>query len=227
LRAWVRNDGGLREISQAEYNRLKGQIRYDFYPFIIMEFHIFADRKRVVLGRRVARNVGAGCRYIVQGEGDERKLGYDPTGGTWFLEHPATDVKETEVQRWDSKKGYASIPRPSEYRTASGDVVLLHRLHIREFLLGVLEGHPDCWRITILQDVPRLARELYPGPHGLLVKGLAEGIIPRYIFFAEVGDYYSGLIVCWFGDDLSNLEEGIAENLLSVDWFRNAVRYPQ
>jgi len=83
VRAWIRDAEGLRAISLEEYKQHKRTIRGRIYPFVIMEFHIQPDRKRVVLGDRQASTAGRGCRYLVAGEGDQAKLISDPTGGFW------------------------------------------------------------------------------------------------------------------------------------------------
>src|SRR5262245_20679107 len=84
VRAWVRDADGLREITIDEYKQHKRKIRGRIYPFVIMAFHISADRQRVVLGHRQASTAGTGCRYIVQGQGEGAKLETDPTSGSWI-----------------------------------------------------------------------------------------------------------------------------------------------
>jgi len=83
VRAWVRDVEGLREIGLDDHKRHRRRIRGRIYPFVIMEFHIYPDRARVALGHRQANTAGAGCRFLVQGEGTEAELEYDPAGGGW------------------------------------------------------------------------------------------------------------------------------------------------
>ena len=131
-----------------------------------------------------------------------------------------------EFPEWDPTKEYSSIARPSEYTTASGHRVNLLSLHIQYFLRGFMAGHPDCWRALVLHRLPAKAKWLFPGPNGLVVKELVEGIIPRYVLLAEFTDYSSGLVVCWFAEDLAGLEWQIVENIGTVDWVKQAVKYP-
>jgi hypothetical protein len=84
VRAWVRDSDGLRQISLNEHKRHKRRIRGRIFPFVMMMFHIQPDRTRVVLGHRQANTAGTGCRYLVQGEGVEAKLEFDPSGGGWI-----------------------------------------------------------------------------------------------------------------------------------------------
>jgi hypothetical protein len=55
---------------------------------------------------------------------------------------------------------------------------------------------------------------------------MVEGIIPRFVLLAEFSDYSSGLVVCWFAEDLAGLEGQIVENIGTVDWVKQAVPYP-
>jgi hypothetical protein len=83
VRAWIRDAEGLREISLQEYKQRKRTIHGRIYPFVLMAFHIQADRQRVVLGSRQASTAGRGSRYLVEGEGEGANLTPDPTGGFW------------------------------------------------------------------------------------------------------------------------------------------------
>jgi hypothetical protein len=74
--------------------------------------------------------------------------------------------------------------------------------------------------------LPARAKWLFPGPNGLVVKEPVEGIIPRYVLLAEFSDYSSGLVVCWFAEDLAGLEGQIVENIGTIDWVKQAVPYP-
>lgn len=121
-------------------------------------------------------------------------------------------MAEQELLRWDPKKQYTSIAQPSKFLTASGHEVILCELHIEYFLLGIMEGHPDCWRAHVLKRVRDQA--------WLVVKEPAEGIIPRYIIRAVVFDYSSQRTVCWFDDELASLEKQLADNIGSIDWAR-------
>ena len=84
VRAWIRDAGGLREITLAEDERLTADIlQYPVFPFILLEFHILPDRQRVAIGHRRAGMGGRGWRYLVRGEGAEAALEDDPSGGFW------------------------------------------------------------------------------------------------------------------------------------------------
>ena len=131
-----------------------------------------------------------------------------------------------EFPEWDPTKEYSSIARESEYATASGHRVLLLSLHIQYFLRGFMAGHPDCWRALVLHRLPAKAKWLFGDSYGLVVKELVEGIIPRYVLLAEFTDYSSGLVVCWFAEDLADLEGQFVENIGTVDWVKHAVRFP-
>jgi hypothetical protein len=126
---------------------------------------------------------------------------------------------------WDPNKEYSSIAHASEYATASGHQVRLDALHIEYFLRGIMAGHPDCWRALVLHRLPAKAKSLFPGPNGFVVKELVEGIIPRYVLLAEFCDCSSGVVVCWFAEDLADLEGRIAENIGTVDWVKYAVPF--
>jgi hypothetical protein len=84
VRAWVRDEGGLRVIALPEHERLTFEIdRYPLYPSILMEFHILPDRRRVELGFREAALSGRGRVYLVRGEGENATLESDPAGWFW------------------------------------------------------------------------------------------------------------------------------------------------
>jgi hypothetical protein len=131
-----------------------------------------------------------------------------------------------EFPEWDPSKEYSSIARPSEYTTASGHRVNLLALHIEYFLRRIMAGHPDCWRALVLHRLPTKAKWLFPDDNGLVVKELVEGIIPRYVLLAEFSDYSSGLVVCWFAEDLADLKGQIVENIGTVDWVKQAAPFP-
>ena len=42
-------------------------------------------------------------------------------------------------------------------------------------------------------------------------------LIPRYVLLAEFSDYSSGLVFCWFAEDLVYLEWQIVDNIGTVD----------
>jgi hypothetical protein len=130
-----------------------------------------------------------------------------------------------DFPEWDPTKEYSSIAHPSEYTTASGHRVKLHSLHIQYFLRGFMAGHPDCWRALVLHRLPANAKRLFTNPHGLVVKELAQGIVPRYVLMGEFNDYPSRLVVCWFADDLADVESQVVENIGTVDWVKHAVSF--
>jgi hypothetical protein len=128
-------------------------------------------------------------------------------------------MTEQDFINWDPEKYYTYVARPSKYRTASGGEVVLCRLDIKYFLLGIMEGHPDCWRADRLNDVRKKG--------WLIAKEPADGTIPRYIIGATVSDYSSERTVCWFDDDLGNLETRIVEHIGSLDWARETADDPK
>jgi len=83
VRAWVRDEDGLREVTPDEYGRHKRRIRGRIYPFVLVSFHIHPDRQRVVFGVRQASTAGIGGQYLVRGEGETGELEADPEGGFW------------------------------------------------------------------------------------------------------------------------------------------------
>jgi hypothetical protein len=85
VRAWVRDESGLREIALEEDAQLTFELeQYSIYPFILVMFHILPDRRRVVFGFMQGSRGGAGWRDLVQGEGEEATLDSDPSGGLWM-----------------------------------------------------------------------------------------------------------------------------------------------
>jgi hypothetical protein len=106
------------------------------------------------------------------------------------------------------------IAQPTEYSTASGHKVILCKLRIQYFLEGISEGHPQCWRDSVINHVRQQSNILKEPP---------EKVIPRYIFLGDFYDFSSRLIVCWFGDNLTGIEEQITENLATIDWEKRAV----
>jgi hypothetical protein len=83
LTAWVRDESGLNQINLLQYLRHRSKIRGRIYPFVVVSFHILPHLQRVVLGHREADTAGAGCRYTIEGTGNQAMLKYDPTGGGW------------------------------------------------------------------------------------------------------------------------------------------------
>lgn len=86
VRAWVRNDDGLKEISLDQYEQHSKRISGPLFPFIFIRFHISSNRKHVVYNENEASRSGSGCRYIVDGEGASAKLLVDETAGMWISE---------------------------------------------------------------------------------------------------------------------------------------------
>ena len=85
LRAWQRDTDGLMELPIGEYEQQKKEkSRGPMYPYILVDFHIFADRSHVVIGDHQASRAGSGCRYVVEGKGTVAKLAFDATGGAWI-----------------------------------------------------------------------------------------------------------------------------------------------
>ena len=113
--------------------------------------------------------------------------------------------------RWH---GDYRIADPREYSTASGHKVILCDLRIKYFLEGISEGHPQCWRDFVINRVRQQSNILWEPP---------EKVIPRYIFSGNFYDFLSRLIVAWFGDHLTGIEEQITEYLATIDWEKRAV----
>src|SRR5262249_10067506 len=120
---------------------------------------------------------------------------------------------------WDPEKKYTHVAQPSQYSTASGGKVVLCRLEIEYFLGGIMEGHPDCLRAHRLNDVRKAG--------WLIVKEPEDGTIPRYIIGATFSDYSSQRTLCWFDEELGNLEKRIVENIGSFDWARETAGDPK
>ena len=47
LRNWVRDENGLLEITATEYQKHRKKAKGRWYPFIVISFHIYQDRKKV------------------------------------------------------------------------------------------------------------------------------------------------------------------------------------
>src|SRR5262249_45271363 len=84
IRAWVRDESGLRQISLAEHaehqRKLEGK---DIYPFVMLHFHVPVDRRHVIIGQSQAALVGSGTGYLVEGTGRDAMLVPDPEAGFW------------------------------------------------------------------------------------------------------------------------------------------------
>ncbi len=83
LRLWLHDAQGLRQIplrSRAEHQR---KIHDRIFPFVIISFHIYPDKTRVVYCHREANTAGRGKCYKVVGDDDNAVLVADPLGGFW------------------------------------------------------------------------------------------------------------------------------------------------
>lgn len=84
LRAWCREDPGLREITEAERlahrRATAGRV---FYPFALLTFRIHPKGDRVVLGLRHAARAGIGGQYLVSRNDGRLQIVPDPEGGFW------------------------------------------------------------------------------------------------------------------------------------------------
>jgi len=125
------------------------------------------------------------------------------------MRQPKPVIRTSKVVDWDAEFS-TILTQPAEYLTASGHKVELRRLQIEYFLLGILEGHPDFFRDFVLE---RVYEEV-----SIVIKEPPEGVIPRYIIRALLHLYPSERTVCWFNDELVNLEDQIVENVSSIDW---------
>jgi hypothetical protein len=90
LRAWKRDEIGLRKISLKEHKQHERKLEIwqrkrdsRFFPYILVVFHVFPDRQRVVKGFHHANTAGKGGCYLVRGDGTSAKLIPDPDGGFW------------------------------------------------------------------------------------------------------------------------------------------------
>lgn len=84
LRAWCRDDAGLREMTESERLDHRGRATgRRNYPFALLTFRIRSGRDRVVLGVRHATTAGTGGQYLVERVGEQLKLTPDPDGGFW------------------------------------------------------------------------------------------------------------------------------------------------
>jgi hypothetical protein len=127
-------------------------------------------------------------------------------------------MAEQEFARWDPQKKYTYVAQPTQYSTALGLNVNLFGLEIDYFLNGIMEGHPDAWRAHVLNRVRRMV--------SLVVKEPPDGVIPRYIIRATIGDCRSKRTVCWFDNELVDLESQIVENLGGIDWAKETAGDP-
>ncbi|MDJ0841945.1 MAG: hypothetical protein QNK37_35910 [Acidobacteriota bacterium] len=75
VRAWVRNHGGLHEISLTEHARRKRKmIDRLFYPFILFSFRIDPEQGLVMLSESGDRRCGIGAEFRFQGAGETATL---------------------------------------------------------------------------------------------------------------------------------------------------------
>ena len=84
VRAWMRDQDGLRQISLEEYEQHRAKIGGLRFPFVLMQFHILSNRERVVLGKTRGMLAGWGRTYLVVEHGDNASLEPDPAGGAWI-----------------------------------------------------------------------------------------------------------------------------------------------
>lgn len=84
VRGWVRDENGLREISLEEYKQHRRKIHGRIFPFVLVSFHIHANRQRITIKTLQASTADTGGEYLIEGEGDAAKLVFDPEGGFWI-----------------------------------------------------------------------------------------------------------------------------------------------
>lgn len=85
VRAWRRDDNGLREMTEAERVDARRRVGAEdrLFPFVLVTFRIGPAADRVVLGQRQADTAGIGEVYVVRSDGDRLELVPDPEGGFW------------------------------------------------------------------------------------------------------------------------------------------------
>jgi hypothetical protein len=84
IRAWVRDEVGLRQISLAEHAEHQGKLKgKDIYPFVVFHFQVHPDRRHVIIGQTQAMLAGSGTGYFVEGSGPGARLVPDPEAGFW------------------------------------------------------------------------------------------------------------------------------------------------
>jgi hypothetical protein len=85
---WIRDDSGVREISQEERRRIWGQLNpgvlVQSYPFAVVRFDVSADLRHVRLGFTTGSLSRRGAKYVVIGEDGEARLELDPQLELWM-----------------------------------------------------------------------------------------------------------------------------------------------
>jgi hypothetical protein len=84
LRAWIRDTGGLREVSMDEHQQHIDKIDGLIFPFVILKFHVPPVRRRVVIEHHRGSRMGSGSSFRVCGQGQKAQLVFDPTAGAWI-----------------------------------------------------------------------------------------------------------------------------------------------
>lgn len=84
LRAWKVAGGDVRQISLEEQDALLLQARRGIWPYALMMFHFYPDRRHIALGTACGPLMGHGSVYELVRSGSEVTLVRDETMGGWI-----------------------------------------------------------------------------------------------------------------------------------------------
>ena len=84
VRSWFADASGLRRLTADERKELRLRLRgKSVYPYVVHQFHISPDRRRVVLCHVAGPRAGTGMGYFVDGDGPDARLVPDMAAGAW------------------------------------------------------------------------------------------------------------------------------------------------
>ena len=115
------------------------------------------------------------------------------------------------------------------FKLASGRDVNLDEFYVHESARGYLQGKPNLE--DALRELPANVSRIFGDDRALLVRRPPPGPLPFYTFYAYLRSSEplhpeadcSGLIVCWFGNNLpESVRSCIASQLETLDWDRHA-----
>jgi hypothetical protein len=87
IAVWIANAERLHRIHDAEHAAYRQSLRADrmgFYPFVLVQFWVSSDQRKVTFGRTDGSRSGFGCEYRVERDGVGPLLVQDPDGGQWI-----------------------------------------------------------------------------------------------------------------------------------------------